>query len=347
MKKSEEDAIFDEIAESIMEAESRTVTIAEELRGLKKEFRDALERDMIHFVQQNTADFRVAAVDGGLLAEELHGFDLVLSRTVGVFYEYDEGRLAKYDYYPEPQPPVKMSALSGLDAHEFAWHKSLVRMQGEIGLAREMVEKFKPDYMLLDGSIVPQIADKPSEDSVVRPLYNDLVSMCISLYESAHENGCKLIGVIKDSRGRRFIEMLGEAGIQTMRMGDTSLLTFMLRKGERTFAFYYSKQASEHNVLMDLGDWGKRVKAMYVKPVEIDRPLRVEFICDDFPEIASVIYTLSCINRNYGYPAILIEADMRAALDRIELERAYRSILSRVGPRASIMKLRRNMRPFR
>jgi hypothetical protein len=43
----------------------------------------------------------------------------------------------------------------------------------------------------------------------------------------------------------------------------------------------------------------------------------------------------------------LIEADMRAAMDRLEIDRAYGNLLLKAGMRSSILKLRRDMRPFR
>jgi hypothetical protein len=91
------------------------------------------------------------------------------------------------------------------------------------------------------------------------------------------------------------------------------------------------------------------VDAFYLKASEGDRPMRVEFVEGKrrFDEIASLVFSLSRISKNYAYPAILIEADMRAALDQAELDRVYGEIVAKTGLRSSLMKLRRDSRPFR
>ncbi|MEW5805764.1 MAG: hypothetical protein AB1756_00160 [Acidobacteriota bacterium] len=128
---------------------------------------------------------------------------------------------------------------------------------------------------------------------------------------------------------------------------DTSFLYFLLEPMERTFSYAHSSK--EHPVLRDLGEWGKKAVAFYAKPVSEDRPLRIEFMGapDKRDSIASTVCSLSRLSKSYAYPAVFIEADLRAALDRIELERAYRQLLGQVGFRSSIMKLRRDSRPFR
>ncbi|MEM4272564.1 MAG: hypothetical protein QXH30_03150, partial [Candidatus Bilamarchaeaceae archaeon] len=87
--------------------------------------------------------------------------------------------------------------------------------------------------------------------------------------------------------------------------------------------------------------------ALYSKPVRGDRPIRIEFLNGQRPfgEVAEFISALSSINRSYAYPAILIDADLRAALYPEELERAVKSLSLFAGP--SLLNLRRNSRPFR
>ncbi|MCX6769518.1 MAG: hypothetical protein NT051_02440 [Candidatus Micrarchaeota archaeon] len=124
----------------------------------------------------------------------------------------------------------------------------------------------------------------------------------------------------------------------------------MLEEGERTCAFTYSSASTKHPILGDLGSWSEKILSFYLKPVQGDRPLRVEFLSGQktFGEIASLIHSLSCIHKSYAYPAILIEADLRAALSPDDFERAYGSLFSRLGKNSpSLMRLRRNTRPFR
>ncbi|MFH1448334.1 MAG: DNA double-strand break repair nuclease NurA [Candidatus Micrarchaeota archaeon] len=341
-----------EIARDIATFEQEKKCLAEELR--KKDdgvFHDALERNLVRKVKTKGVNATVGAVDGGLLAQEFHGIDLVLARAVAVLFEYKDSKLVSHRYHPGPIVSPDVDALSYLETHEFMWYKSLFRLKKELDIATEAIEKFKPEYMFLDGSIVPQISDKPSEDSEIRGLYDDIIKRYKELYKCADISGCCLVGIIKDSRGKRFIEILRkhlEEG-QLGRTHDTGFLNFLLRSGERTFTFRYSSSVKEHQVLKDLNDWSSRVDAFYLKAIEGDRPLRVEFIEGEksFDEIASIVFDLSRISKNYAYPAVLIEADMRAALDRGELDRVYGELVAKTGLRSSTMKLRRDSRPFR
>ena len=344
-----------ELLDNMKELEERRSKLANRMREENREvYPEALEKNLIHNVESVELNCRVAAVDGGLAAQEFHGFDLVLTRAVSVIFDYKDSTRASHLYYPSRIPDAEPDALTALDSHEFTWHKSLIRLRKEIEIACETVEKHKPNYILLDGSIVPQISDKPSEDSPVRPLYDKLLEDYKKLYSACKEKECQLIGVIKDSRGKRFIEII-EKTLPAHEKGvlatshDTSFLHFLLNSGERTFEFHYSNAEKEHHVLKELGEWSPLIHTFYIKPVKDDRPIRVEFLktSNEAGKVASLIYSLSTINQKYAYPAILIEADMRAAMDRSELERACRNLLLRAGRRVSFLPLRRDSRPFR
>lgn len=343
-----------EIINHIKELDDKRERLAKRLREEGREvYPEALERKLIHPVEPIELNCRIAAVDGGLGAQEFHGFDLVLTRAVSVIFDYEKSKRVSHAYYPSRIPEPEPDALTALDSHEFTWHKSLVRLKKEIETAVETISRFKPDYLLLDGSIVPQISDKPSEDSPVRPIYNFLLEEYKKLYSLCKERGCQLVGVIKDSRGKRFIEIieksLGDEADVLKTSNDTSFLHFLLNEGERVFEFHYSSAEREHQVLKDLGGWGANIRAFYLKPVKNDRPLRVEFLKADWDasRIASLIYSLSRINQRYAYPAVLIEADMRAALGRDDVERVCRNLLLQAGRQVSFLPLRSNSRPFR
>jgi hypothetical protein len=98
--------------------------------------------------------------------------------------------------------------------------------------------------------------------------------------------------------------------------------------------------------------WSKSVHAFYLKPVAFDRPLRVEFlhtpgqnISGHASEIASIVFSQSCMHREYAYPAILIEADLHARLHPDEIELVYDKILNKLG-KGFKLRLRRDYRPF-
>ncbi|VVC72243.1 NurA domain protein [uncultured archaeon] len=346
-----------EIADSIAKLDEERKTTAAGMREKNVQvLPDALERGLVLPVKGELGDLKVAAVDGGLLAQEYHGFDLLISRAVAVLFTYKDGKLASHEYHPSALPESVMEVTSTMDTHEFQRYKSLFRLKIEIGTALSACRKFKPDYLLLDGSILPQISDKPGADEEeARALYEEVIRIYSDLFFTCDSQGTKLVGVIKDSRGRRFIDilekMLVESERETLRRSsDTSFLSFMLDECERTPSFTYASGEKEHIVLKDLKDWGPRIAVFYMKPVAEDRPVRIEFLSSPTVtagDIASTVCALSRINKKYAQPAALIEADLRAAMDPLDLERAYKDLFVRTGLRSAMMKLRRDSRPFR
>jgi len=342
-----------ELAEQIKKTEQARESLANATREKNIEvLPDALERGLVHEVKPSMVNCSVAAVDGGLLAQEFQGFDLILVRALAAVFSYKDSKLDSYSYYPSPLPGYDVGLTDNLDLHELNWHKNLMRLEKELSTALECVKKHSPGLMLLDGSVVPQISDRPADGSEPRSIYDKVLRLCQELYATCEEKGTRVAGVIKDSRGRRFIEMvspmLSDSDGVLQKSNDTSFLHFLLKPGERTAAFSYSSDVKEHQVLRDLGDWGSKINVFYLKPVAGDRPLRVEFVGDkSFDGLAETIHALSAINSKYAYPAVLIEADLRAAMNPIELERTYRDLFANTGLRSSMMKLRRDSRPFR
>ena len=366
-----------EIAEKIRSTEEGRRELAQRLRfnSGKMEYSETLERELVIPVQAIPVEGKIAAVDSGIVGEELHGFNFLLLRSVGAVFGYKNSRITSHDYFPSALPAMQYDMRSGLDSHDVMWHKSLFRLKGELSCASQLMKKHSPSAMLMDGSIAPLLSDKPSEDSEIRPLYDDVVLAYRTLYETAWSSGCTLLGVIKDSRSKRFIEIVqkhaftGGSGAGSTRAtqagagasqsespeqgflhtSDTNFLHFMLEAGERTCAFKYSSAPTSHQVLKDLGQWADKILSFYLKPVEGDRPLRVEFLSGQktFSEVASLAHSLSCTHKAYAYPAVLIEADLRAALDGDEFERAYAELFSKLGRSPALMRLRRNSRPFR
>jgi hypothetical protein len=343
-----------EIARQIADAQGTRQELARRLRfnSGKIHYEETLENELHRPVKAVPVEGRVAAVDGGIVGEELHGFDFLLMRTVGAIFDYRGSKPVAHSYHPSAVPRMEYDIRSGLDAHEVMWHKSLFRLKGELSCAREIISQHKPAYLLLDGSIAPLLSDKPSEDSEMHPLYLEVVEAYRELYQAAWKGNCALCGVIKDSRSKRFIEIIGkhsqnEPGL--LHTTDTNFLYFLLEAGERTCAFSYSGAPARHQILKDLGDWSGKILSFYLKPVKDDRPLRVEFLSGQksFDEIASFIHSLSSSHKAYAYPAALIEADMRAALSPDEFDYAYGRLFSKLGGSPSLLKLRRNMRPFR
>jgi hypothetical protein len=128
---------------------------------------------------------------------------------------------------------------------------------------------------------------------------------------------------------------------------DTTLADSLLQEGERTCVLPYSNDVKKHPVLNSLGDYAQKIKLFYFKPSADDSPLRIEFLQSEKSAdgIASVISSLCSISKTFAYPAALIEADMCAALEPLEMEKIKRSLFVLTG--GVSRPLRRQSRPFR
>ncbi|MDO8628086.1 MAG: hypothetical protein Q7K42_06470, partial [Candidatus Diapherotrites archaeon] len=128
--------------------------------------------------------------------------------------------------------------------------------------------------------------------------------------------------------------------------------SYLLKKIERSFALSYSNNIAKHPVLMDCDEkFSIAIHAMYIRPSELDRPLRIEFLCSEnisekADEIASLVLSLSSFHREYAYPIVLIEADLRARLNVQEVSLLFDKIVDKLGRETAYLAMRRDSRPF-
>jgi len=290
---------------------------------------------MVIPVQRIEVSLSVCAVDGGLVAERMHGADIVISRAVGVNFRYENSMLEKFAYHPTKSPEPSLDLKNSLDEHEANVFRSLVRLKTELECAISSIDKFSPQIMLMDGSLLPLPSDRPEDDSELARSYKVLLSIYSKLFSVSKEKGCMLCGVVKDSRARKLSEQMGFS------CSDTLLCGYLLKEGERTKSMPYYQ--GKKGVGKDILALGEKISVFYLKPSEHDLPLRIEAYDCDVDNAASIIRSLSSISENFAYPAILIEADMCAAMDPKEIEGIESSLLNLSGIKA----LRRNSRPFR
>ncbi|MFH1239958.1 MAG: DNA double-strand break repair nuclease NurA, partial [Candidatus Diapherotrites archaeon] len=299
--------------------------------------------------------------DSGFVGKNLFALDLILIRAISAIFTYNENKLSKAEYLPNffsfPEPHLSNNSLEN---HEFETSKSLKRLIEEVTLSKRTILEKNPDYLFIDGSIIPQHQDKPRKDSKIKSQYHELLETFQDFYDTAEKNQCELIACVEDSRGSRFRTMLQEEILpeeisqlpELDNCFDSVLLDYLLRKGERCSAFTYTKSIKDHPILMDYEKkWAEKVHAFYLKPAEFDRPLRVEFLSNgNIPKqaskIAEVAYAQSSMHREYAYPAVLIEADMHARLKPDEISIVYDKILDKLSKGFKI-KLRRDNRPFK
>ncbi|MFN7991725.1 MAG: DNA double-strand break repair nuclease NurA [Candidatus Micrarchaeia archaeon] len=299
---------------------------------LKAKAKRASSPGLVHAVTKSSPSFSVCAVDGGLLSQRMHGADIVLVRSVSVNFVYEGSRIRSFSYHPRKSPEPRVEIMDSLDEHESAVFRSLVRLRDELACAVSAVERFKPGYLLLDGSLLPLPSDRPPEGSILNSLYSEVISLHGKLREACGAIQCVLCGVIKDSRSKKISRDLG------FTVSDTLLCEYLLEAGERTTQVPYA----EDKPAKDIAGLAAGVSVFYIKASEHDLPIRVETLGEDIPAVAEAIYALSAISDSYAYPAVLVEADMCAAMDGREMESIESALIS-----SGMRPLRRNARPFR
>jgi hypothetical protein len=229
------------------------------------------------------------------------------------------------------------------------------------------------DLIVLDGSIVPQLSDKPPFYSAYAKRYKEVVDLYEKLYKSCIDTGTLLAGVVGDSRSTRYMQILGlllphliektpamrkllefDYRRVVQQTKDVDLLEKVLDPGERSPVFRYAESTSENTTFGDFNNktWADLVNTFYLRTVEFDRPIRIEFLATESNKlltarkIASVILPLSCHNAQYGIPSVLIEADARAHLLDRDIEIIYERLVERTGNPMILTRLRRERRPF-
>jgi len=325
---------------------------------LKKEPSPNNIENFVEISKKSSFSGLIAGVDSGFVSKRMSFLDLVLIRTSGVIFNFKNSVLETAEYFPTINiMPEPILLKNGLEKDEEQQSVSLERLKKEVSLSIEIIKKYKPKYFFIDGSIVPQYQDKPRADSFLTSDYESIISLFEKLYLTAEDNSTTLISTIEDSRGNRFKQILSDylisknVAVNLSNSADSSLLDYFLLKGERTFSFSYTKNISQHPVLKDYSpEWSKSIYTFYVKPSEFDKPLRVEFVCKDpsklkeiSQQISSIVYNLSSLYKEYAYPSILIEADMRARLNERDINLVYEKLIDKLGPK---MLMRRNSRPF-
>jgi hypothetical protein len=339
------------IADNIQQSERKKRELA---KALKKD----VSMELVCGVEPDRLESeKVVGVDGGIVKKSLHGFDCMLVRGAGACFHYRKGKIENVEYWPSKSPPSMPDVVEGMSDLDWAYYTSLVRVRTELDTALECARWFKPSVMLLDGSVVPHYADRPSKSSGVYKLYQDVIGKYKQLYHKALNERMMLAGIIEDSRNTVFCELLkklsqarsipGRGMLSTAR--DTSILSLMLETGERTRSFKYTKAPEKHPVLRDLGDCAGSIHSFYLKTAKFDRPIKVDYLVSsscDAGGLASLILAISGHHPHYGLPAPIIEADNVAKLSEADMERFYSRILSYTGEVPGMSRLRREQRPF-
>ena len=341
--------LIKKIAQRITETESKRIKLAEFVKEVSPGM------DLTVKVSLDPLDsLKIVGVDGGIVKKSFHGNDCMLVRAAAACFHYEKGKVSKVEYFPSKNPPPKpeiYEALSELDWNHFT---SLNRLKEEITVAIQAMEAFKPDLLLLDGLLLPHYLDKPANTSPLYNTYNNVLTLYRTLFSNAVKSRTALAGVVEDSRSVLFCThlatnilskvdhpMIPELKILLDKTRDSNILYFILKKGERSLSFTVPNPL---NINVDFPP----IQTFYLKTVEYDRPLKIDFLTETIrPDtLAGILLSISGYHSGYGIPAPLIEADQVAKLDEVEMDNFYANILSLTGTLPSIMRMRREQRPF-
>ncbi len=333
---------LDAIFQQLREQESQRKNLAKRLRAEKKHFQT--------ISKTNLDGLKILGVDGGFLRKDFHGVSLILRRAVGVMFRFAGNDLEAVAYYPSKNPvPEPIIFPSYFSEQEISVAASLKRVELELRTALQTAKEILPNVIVLDGSIVLYPSNIPPRSSKAYEIYDDVIKIYRQLYAFCEKNKILLCGAIEDSHGKKFCKLLKLEHSSDVFdcTTDTLFLYEFLEPGERTGAFIYSDAPEDLPILKDIGKFGEQIYSMYLKPVQYDRPLRVDFLGKENAEaIAAIIYQISKQNRNYAFPSVLIEADARAKLKEHEIE-VFKSILKdKLGSNIDLQELRRETRPF-
>lgn len=359
--------LTEEFANKIVEIENIRKKVGNFLREISKLNlnidEEILEEKIIQMMSKGKLDdLCVAGIDGGLVRHSFHGIDIMLLRAVGVIFYFKNGKIEKVDYWPDSFPSfIPKIVFDPFTDIELELNSNFERQIVEVKNATEVIKNFKPDILLLDGSVVPHYIERPI-NSLLFQTYQNLIEAYLELFKEAQKNKTILAGIVEDSRGTRFCEIVTQkilskekeiapdVKLLLNKTIDSNLLTYTLNLGERTFVFKYSSSPERHPILKEFGKIAHSIFSFYLKTAEFDRPIRIDFLGEsEFIEranfISSVILAL-CGHSNYGIPSVLIEADQRARLSEKDLEIFYNDLLAKTGNLAALFLQRREQRPF-
>ncbi len=348
---------MEDFLKSIQEISKSLKSIEEKRISFSQDFRKFLiSNNLIENSNEMSLDkIKIAGIDGSILKKSLHGIDIVIKRAVGVIYTFENNKLVKTDYFPSEFPsPIPEVIKDAIPENELGVLLNIIRERKEIEISLQVLKKFKPDFLILDGSIIPHYTFSTDSTGIISDEWKKMIKKYIKMLSLALNMNVSVFGVIKDSRGKRFGEFLVENFSQLKnnplleKFKDTYVLSNVLQHKEFTIPFTYSSNPKSHPILKHFPEEiSSKIFCFYSKPSKYDRPLRIDFLKkgENHKKITSLLISLA-VSDNYGIPSILIEADRRARLPKKYVEKLYTSILSSLGFSYLLLEKRGERRPI-
>jgi hypothetical protein len=292
-------------------------------KGIEAVIGNAGLEDMLYQVEAKPNDASIGAVDGGEGLLELSGVAAYLIRASGLVKREKSEFIRDLDL---GVLPINRQTKARVQ---------FMRAAMEYDIARRLADGFKPDYLLIDGSLLVGVEIDPIKIDE----YKAYIESLRSLIAAAYKNNVKLVGVSEDSTSRGLIGYLSEKGLgreaaRTLdSLTDASLLQLYI---QRRYGCDFSPVATKPFIpVSNKGrDWiikntgiDKSFPTFYLQATRMGRPLRVDFPSDGkgigerAREIASLLAYLSQVPKRYGYPLPLYLAHSDAELPKALMER--------------------------
>jgi hypothetical protein len=319
---------------------------------------------------------KIAGIDGGLSRKRFRSMDLLMTRAVGVIFHFGPEEGPEVEFYPDafPEPDIK-PVLLRLATNELDQMASLERMIVELRTTLSILEEFHTDLILVDGSLFYHPRDRPPSGSVVSEKFEEVLALYRQLYHKASKSRTTLVGVVKDSRSMRVVDLLGDILPHVLRnpsafdimqgvdyrwllkiSRDCDILDTFLEEGERTFTFRYSTELprNSNSLTEDVFSWASSIWVTYLKTARDDLPLRVEVfmkqneskVVEKLNKALSVILPLSWQHPEYGLPTPIVEADTRARIANNEAQLIIDRLMALSGLTYTSLEKRRSRNPF-
>lgn len=323
-------------------------------------------------------NFNVAAVDGSFVRKCYTNFEFSLFRAISVIYSFSTAGV-DIKYYPEESgiQNYQLSRILNNTTDQVATSQvSIDRAFMEITLVNDLITKYKKDInmVILDGSILTEplnlLSNSPQNNELMIK-YSNLIKEYKKLYNLCDIRKIDLVGVVKDTRSstfrkllsRRIPQILSKMGGSTITkidyrklmqyFSDLDLFHRFLEVGDRSCVFSISSSGNswiprqleilntELNTKKSfLNDY--KFYACYMKPVQYDFPIRIEFhqnknninpkhLQTKVQRICENLYPLCSKFEDFAVPIPQIEAHLRAKLSFNDLNMVIQLLNRHIG----------------
>jgi len=272
-------------------------------------------------------------VDGGEGMRELMGAGVYLIRASGLVLE-NNGTKKKEEFTRDLDMGVIGYDDNTKERLEF------LREAMEFSVARKCVEKYKPKYLFLDGSLYVKHSLKPIKCQEHTQYRKNMAA----LFDTCRDKGTSVVGVSEDSKSRLMRQYLTtKYGVLfPPLMTDPTILELISQRPiYRTIEFTpHSKETS--------------FPTAYLKPTPLAPPLRVDVASweQNFDEVLSVLCALSKGSKAFGYPLPLYIVHMDAKIHKKHSEWSTTQLINyalKHSPelgKAILSERRHDMRPL-